>query len=786
MSRRSTLNAIENQELFENRLTSTRINLFLGAGFSTRAADRDGNSLPTGSQLAAELLEEFGREDLKALNLAEICTVISLSHRDVFHEYLKRRFTVDQFDERYQCLDQFDIANWFTTNIDNLAYEIFKGSPRHYINDIDKRGPSWRDRRAIDFFALHGCILNDNKPYRFGSLEVAASFGADPDRWWYLQSQLRKNPTLFWGYSLGDAATLEALSKVEESEEELEAWILVYPADDNEAAIKYFRALGLQILVGTTDQMLDYLEGLLPEPSTEGDEQVLAPTLRILPTETIPESGQVFTRPIERFFEGASPTWSDVYSGLIPRISYGRRIENAIAAGDNVIVTGMPACGKTTLLMQLAARVTCDGYKLFLDGPSKEQAELLSRQLRDHAALVFVDNATNDAEALRVLVEQPNIRVVAADRSYYLSVTYHLLPLERCNVIDITDLGRPDLQKIRDSIPVAIRSREFRMPEVSSGMKPSLFEFIEENVATPSLADRFKGAMRDLARDDPDLAEMLLLVSYVHSCRTALSMDMALAYWRGRIAGFRAIYTMMEDAGRLIDEYYGDLAEEPQDYYVARSVMVADAVVDATNREAFREMLLTFHKNVSPSRVCHYEVFRRRAYDATRVAKRAFLNWKEGRDFYETAYRKTRNPYIRQQEALFLSGKKRHTEAFQVIEQAAAEGGSRNWTIRNTYAVILFRRNIKFAHQEPARGSLQESMELLERCYSSDRRKGFHAKTFADHALQFWRAYHDRDGIRYLKLARAWLGEAEEKEPWDKGIARLRGAVENLLQQEKD
>jgi len=107
-------------------------------------------------------------------------------------------------------------------------------------------------------------------------------------------------------------------------------------------------------------------------------------------------------------------------------------------------------------------------------------------------------------------------------------------------------------------------------------------------------------------------------------------MDMALAYWRGRIASFRSIYTMMEDAGRLIDEYYGDLAEEPQDYYVARSVLVADAVVDATNREAFREMLLTFNRNVSPSRVCHYEVFRRRAYDARRVAQRAFVTGRKG------------------------------------------------------------------------------------------------------------------------------------------------------------
>ena len=786
MSSRCRLVAIENQELLENRLTSTRINMFAGSGFSTLAVDKDRNRLPTGKQLANELLQQFGRDDLKSLNLAEIYTVISLTQRDLLYEYLESRFAVDQFDQRYQCVDQLEIANWFTTNIDNLPHEIFKGSRRHYINDIDKRGPSWQDRRAIDFFALHGCILNDNRAYRFGTLEVASSFGVDPDRWWYLQSQLRKRPTLFWGYSFSDAATLEALSKVGKPEEELEAWILVYPDENTKATIEYFRALGLQILVGTTEQMLDYLEGLLAEPAAEGEEQVLTFPVDILPTETIPEPGQVFTRPIEQFFQGAPPTWSDVYSGLIRRISYGRGVENAIAAGDNVIVTGVPACGKTTLLMQLAAKVTCDGYKLFLDSPSEEQAELLCRQLQDRKALLFVDNATNVAETLRILTKHPNIQVVAADRSYYLSVVYHLLPLDRYSVIDITDLDRPDLLKIRDSIPVAIRSESFRIPEVSPGMKPSLFEFIEENVTAPSLANRFKSAMRDLSRDDPDLAEMVLLVSYVHSCRTPLSMDMALAYWRGRITNFRTIYTLMEDAGRLIDEYYGDLAEEPQDYYVARSVMVADAVVDATSREAFREMLVTFHNNVSPSRICHFEVFRRRAYDAKRVAERAFLDWEEGRDFYETTHRRIPNPYILQQEALFLSEKKRHTEAFQVIQQAVAEGGSKNWTIRNTYAIILFRRNIDFTSQEPARRSLQESMEILERCYSSDRRKGFHAKTYAHQALQFWKAYHDRDGIHYLKLARAWLREAEQKEPWDKDIPHLEQVVDEVLQHEAD
>lgn len=751
------------------------------AGFSSLASDRQGRGLPAGNQLAAEILTRFGREDLRGLSLAQIYTVISTSQRELLNEYLTERFTVAQFDPRYRCLERLQLANWFTTNIDNLAHEVLKGSRRYYLNDVATCGPAWKDRRAVDYFALHGCVLNPARPYRFGVLEVASSFGADPDRWWYLLSQLQRHPTLFWGYSFRDAATLEALYKAGDSASRLEAWILVVPEDNWEAKVQYFRSLGLQIIVGSTEQMLDYLAQLLPERSAVDEETVTVPPPDVLPRELIPDPGDVAARPVEHFFRGAPPTWSDVYSGLVPQLSPMRAVENEIAARMNVIITGVPACGKTTLLMQLAAKVRHDMDKFFLDGPRKDQAELFCRQLRGRRALVFVDNATDDAEALHVLARSAGLQFVAADRSYYLSVVSHLLPLDRCTVLDITGLDDADLQRVRDAIPKAIRTDRLQLPPTSAGMRPSLFEFVEANVTEPSLADRFKTAMRDLALSNPMLAEMLLLVSYVHSCRTPLSMDMALAYWRGRIVDFRRVYALVQQAGRLVSEYYGQLADEPQDYYVARSVLAADAIVAAASREVFREMLMRFHRNLSPSRICHYNVFQRRAYDAGRVAARAFVDWQEGREFYETVYRKTLNPYVLQQEALYLSNKNKDTEAFQAVERALAEGGSANWTILNTYAIILFRRNIKFADDRLARPALQESMDLLARCYASDRRKGFHAKTFADQAIQFWEAYHDVTAAKYIRLAHTWLGEAGEKEPWDRGIPRLRRTVDNLL-----
>ena len=769
------LQEVENKDLLESKLLGSELNLFLGAGFSVLSRDLDGNHLPVGPELARNLIEKFGLSHLSSLGLGELCTIINLTQREALRDFLNRRFTVSEFDDRYLRLDQLDIANIFTTNIDDLPQRIFQSSNRHYLNDVDLHGPSFRDRRAINYFGLHGTVRTNRRPLRFGALETASSFGSDPDRWWYLKSQLCKWPTVFWGYSFGDAGTLEALSRIESPNDKLDAWILVYPDENAAAAIEYFRALGLQILIGTTEEMLAYLEQLLESIASDTDHNDAG--LQVPVVESIPQPGATATRPVEHFFRGSPPTWSDVYSGVVTRLSHSRSIENAIAAGDNVIITGVPVCGKTTLLMQLAAHVDFAGHKMLLESPTREKAAMLARKVGDQKALVFIDNATNDAESLRDLIDSPNIQVVAADRSYHISIVSHILPISKCNVFEISELAEREYQRLRDTIPVGMRTGTFKLPEVTPGLKPSLYEFIQANVVGPTLAERFSEAMRELRGEDEVLLEMLLLVSYVHSCRTPLSMDMALAYWRGRVGSYKGIYVLMDDAGKLVHDYYGDLADDAQDYYSARSVLVADTILQSSDRETFRNMLLRFHKNVSMNRICHYEVFRRRAFDARRIGARAFTEWEEARDFYEFVYQKAPNPYVRQQEALFLSAADRHTEAFQVIEQAAAEGGSANWTIRNTYAIILFRRNILFAGDDVARSSLIESMEILERCYSSDRRKGFHAKTFADHALQFWRAYHDSDAARYIRLSAEWLSDAARNEPWDRTIPPLLSAI---------
>jgi hypothetical protein len=257
-------------------------------------------------------------------------------------------------------------------------------------------------------------------------------------------------------------------------------------------------------------------------------------------------------------------------------------------------------------------------------------------------------------------------------------------------------------------------------------------------------------------------------------------MDMAIAYWRDSIADFNQIYRLVNQAGALITDYEGDLAEEPQDYFAARSLLVAESIIAVADAPSLHGMLVQFHKNISRLRICHYDSFKRHAYDHKLIG-RAFADWKDGSEFYDMIYRRDPNPYTRQHQALFLSGKGCHAEAFRAIDLALAESRTRNWSIGNSHAIILFRANIGYAADPEARKTLDRSMTILGDCYRSDRRKAFHAMTFADFALKYDDAYRDAKAHSYIEQACEWLRDERVREPWLDGIEQLTRVVERRL-----
>ncbi len=771
---------IENEHTFVKAL-SEGINLFLGSGFSVLAKDRKNRPLPIGGELLSELRKRFSVLDKDKLNLSQLCTVLEGRYGQEFYDYIRQRFSVIQYDPRYGNLSNIYVKTIFTTNVDDLLYKVYATNVNQYLNDMDMNGPVFSDRKAIDLVSLHGSVIEGKRPPVFNVFDIATAFREDPDRWYFLSHRIQDCPTLFWGYSVEDAGAIEALSpSTVQGRPHKDKWIVL--TDPGEGIASYYQTIGFQTIHANTSEFLDFLGNI------EAPAQFLTPTKEklttktLFPQEALPDVTSVPVRPIIEFYLGAPPSWQDIYAGRLHSTTHCATIRNSINSGKHTIVVGMGACGKTTLLMQVANEISFDGHILICSSLTQERAQFIINRLSNQRAAIFIDNFTDSIDTFRFLTQQPNIIAIGFDREYNFDIVSHRIDVDCCKVIEVTELPETDIQEILSKIPPGIKSPHIQIPTLAKGIHPSLFEIIEANVTKPTLSKRFRSILSQLEKHDKRLLDILLVACYIHSCRTVISMDILMAFLRDIETDYHKIYEMCQTLGSMLSDYYGPLADEEQDYWVPRSTIMSEAVLSQASSKSLNRMLTKFHKNVSPYRIPRYDTFRKWAYNAGLFVK-VFPDWKEGKEFYDRSYFRDPTPYLRQQGALYLSMKKRFDEAFIWIDEAVTQSGGKIWSILNSHAVILFRANIGRPADNPiVKRTLQKSMDILANCYHDDKRKTYHALTFADQSLKYYAAYQDEQSIGYLKTAQTWLKEVVARSPWHKNARRLLSDVTKIIE----
>lgn len=731
----------------------TGINLFAGAGWS-HLANSELGSLPVGDQLAVELRSKFSVDPNASLDLAQLSTVIAARDSQALQEYLRGRFTVSNFHPKYRALERMQIRSIFTTNIDDLFEALLGTSDTHFLNDVYTRGSTFSSN-AIDLVKLHGSVRDPDRPFIFGPLDLASAATSDPDRWMLLRQRLRESPTLFTGYSLRDAGTLQMLRSGQSSHElPGTAWIQIRPSSDDPAMVEYFRALGFQIIVSDTEELLDFI--------ADNVAQAFRAPAANSALSNVPGPTDAPPRPLEDFFLGAAPSWSDIYSPQVVRSSHFATVLNAIASGSNSLLSGIPGSGKTTLLMQVAAHAPFDGPRIMLDSPSAPEAELLCRRIGDDKALILVDNVTGDIESLVHLTRLRNAVVVAADRDYNLSSVSHRIATANIDVrVATSALERGDLQRVWHSIPVRVKRRLMVWPDTTYSIMPTVTEMVRANLSQQSLDERLTEYIVEIYRSEPEDALVLILACYMHYSRVPLSMDVALAFFRDQIDDYRTLYAMLDSVGELLSEDPVYSSRTDQDYFTARSMKVSESILFNAPISALRTMLQRFQTNVTPLRIPSYDVFRRRGYDHKLYA-RAFSSWIDGAEEYDKIIAKlevqsvAQQYYVEQQKALFLSKHRQFEEAFREIDKARGARKRVNWTIENSYFNILFRANVdKAAMLSDAEALCFRALDGLDRAFRSDQRKGPHALVYADCSLLLSKTID-------AELVRPYLQRAEE------------------------
>jgi hypothetical protein len=303
--------------------------------------------------------------------------------------------------------------------------------------------------------------------------------------------------------------------------------------------------------------------------------------------------------------------------------------------------------------------------------------------------------------------------------------------------------------------------------------KPSVFELIEKNSLNANMDKRFKTVISELRNQSQILYQLLLMCCYVHKCRTPVSYDMVYGFLRDHITDYKDVYDKINSLGKLIKDLSTQLVDlEDQDYYLPRSSYLSEVLLDIAPPSDLKEMLILFHENLSSFRICRFYIFKRKAYDAELIGK-AFIDWKQGIEFYKTADQRDDSPYLKQQCALYLLHKKRFKESFSWIDRALMQSDFNIPSIRNSHAIILFRANIDRPHDHSGHISLTKSMDILKECYDSDKRKTYHALVYSDHAIQYAKYFDDNLSREYLINAKKWLSEEFQKFSWNRNCKRM-------------
>ena len=734
------------------------IGLFAGAGFSVLASDKDGNPLPIGSDLLDELKKEFPQIQ-NFPDLSKASTILEATYREEFYKYLTERFHVSTHSPLYDVLTRVNITDIFTTNIDDLIYQIYENSNLKYINTTTTEGASYGNGMAVNYSPLHGCVLNPEKGFLFSKTQLSSAYTNQRDDWTNLRNSIGNKPMLFWGWRFEDSDAIEALyaGRINLSQNDYK-WILLKDPEDYE--ITFYSTLGFKIIIGDTESLLKEMNQMQAKnPSTSVQKCEI-----ILPEYSIPSESKTALHPLLSFFEGDAPQWSHIRSGGIRKTHYYSLISDSIDKGRNLFVIGIPASGKTTLMMQLIYGYYSKVAKHFLTAPSLNEVKLYLNKLGKNKSLLFVDECFRDYRSVLELIKAPNVQIVCFDRDYfYESQAYRVRDMySGFDVIDITEIDERDSREIVDSIPSGIRKNNTTIAIDDR----TIYAILTRNMNTKRFERRFRKMVKEFHDTNPVATELFVMICYVHSCGVPVSFDMVYSYLSDLTTDYQEIYRYIREVGNIIVECgdstfsFLNVNFEEQDYYQSRSRYFAEQILANLPRDPniLKTVLVRFVENVPSFRICRFDVFKRRGFDADFTIK-AFENMADGEDYYEKCALIDESEYIYQQAALYFSRKREYTYAFRWIELAKNFSSFNRFSINNTHAIIQFNANIEIEDDDSGivKNLLEDSLITLQECYSGDRRKTIHVMSFATLTVKFAERFGLDSSLNYLKQAKKWL-----------------------------
>lgn len=477
------------------KVKSNQVVLFLGAGASIDAEDRNGKNPPTGAGLAKLISDKFLGGQFEGYNLSTVAEhAITESSLLELQEFIKGVFDPFQPSETHRLMTRIGWKAIATTNYDLVierAYEAEKEraiqSPKPFIENGDQIAEKLRDPKSIPYLKLHGCItrVSNEKCPLILSLDQYIRYKEGRSR---LFSQFRdlayEHTIVFVGHRGEDSNIRETIFRLDTEMEDRPRYFAVLP-NCVDIEKRTWESKRVTILDGTFNQFLNSLDDALPDEfrnlvTTSTESHPISRRFRVR-GETLTQNCKDFLisdatyvnsvkliglKATIDFYKGHMTGWDEIDKNLDIRRDYSDDIISDVILVDDlqarkdlevILIKGHAGSGKSVSLRRIAwdSANEYDRLCIYVEdaatiniGAIQEIIELCKERL-----FLFVDNAQDRAVELRRLVTEVGdhgelLTVITASRSNEWNAVYSELQSAVTTEYEVTSLNRKEISAL--------------------------------------------------------------------------------------------------------------------------------------------------------------------------------------------------------------------------------------------------------------------------------------------------------------------------------------------------
>lgn len=419
--------------------------LLLGAGASLGAMSRNRQSLPSGATFAQEIVQGLGLDISPDTPLAYVWDAAvhkSGSERALREKFCSPRFLGCKPAAYHHRIPSFAWKRIYTFNVDDVIPQAYNTTPaglQHsvpiHFDDDYREADQIADECQVVY--LHGSELFPDRPLVFGPPAYAAAVTRQHTWWHVFASSFLSEPYIVIGASLREPDFESYLAWKRRPLLPLAAPSLYVSPSIDDAVRAICNRLGLTPVEMSGDDFLERLDAAVDQRAKISIRRAhslqglaLLSTIKAIPAlATLARQFVVvndrtnwptLNRPPERFFEGYSPSWSDLQTSHDVQLQISARIVDHVrrfflpTAGakalDLLCIEGTAGSGKTTVLMRSAVGISDIGIDtLFFSGqnrlPVAVLADVAKGLARGTGFVVVIDDVDAHVHQLRQFIE---------------------------------------------------------------------------------------------------------------------------------------------------------------------------------------------------------------------------------------------------------------------------------------------------------------------------------------------------------------------------------------------